>query len=82
MVWRADSLSGPAAGPGDAAVEPCVEGDVAAGAEGAEGPDFNGWICAGRAGRDQDIDEVFSCPSLHVVANAVTALNGAGDAGR
>ena len=67
---------------GDAAIEPWVEGDVAVGAEGAEGADFNGWIGSGGTSREQDIDEVFLHPSLHVVANAVTALDGASDASR
>ena len=51
------------------------------GAEGTEGTDFNGWIGSGGTGRDQDINEVFFYPSFHVVANAVTALDGPGDAG-
>ena len=67
---------------GDAAVETWVEGDVTVGAEGAEGADFNGRVGSGGTGRDQDIDEVFLYPSLYVVANAVTALDGASNAGR
>ena len=76
FAFRTDSRAG------DAAVETWVEGDVVASTKGAEGTDFNGRVGTGGTGWDQDIDEVFFYPSFHVVANAVTALDGAGDAGR